>query len=758
MTKYSTHRPASDRKLSSKREYLPEQAQQKGTVGREAIGATLQAGMDSGLSSQPDSIMQLQRLIGNQAVMRLLAEQSKTKGRPAGVSPDIQRKILEVRSTTHMRKIESNGSVNPAIARGDSLDTGIIIRVEDELKDKEFAPKSYWDKEKTSYFNVLDTGNKSRGAIKSIKTKPANTKKRRMLAALGGNAAGRPGTVKSKTQLRSGELNAPPGSDAVLIKGSSGQIIQSGEPIPLKTTSKKDSTPATYYSEDSSDVFYLVLNFEGMPRGFIRADKVVISEELPKNPAALDDDAGLAETATKSIGNAVERTYDLGINYGTAKAETTGDTAEYYGEMKDAANEAAGEMAAVTGLIGMGYAWRDFAKNPSPEGILTLFGLASGTAAGIAVAIDSGATIADNTAVQGDSVILGANHMTESYAVADLLTTEAYIFSTILSGYKAVQSLWAMWENYDQMSGGEAALEGLGAVIDVLSFTENAVKTARTILDALGTTSGAITAMLPGITSAVSVATIIIRTVDFIKAETHRRQMAYVKQEYIDSDEFAQGGLTTTETNKKTWYTMRGSYEEKESTKLNKDKLKDAKNDTMTNPALKKQIGGYQVAKDLKKINVKREQRAGVEISLELAKIAGDIAVLVGGPAAGAGATTKIVAEATLQMMPIIRVAKQKSINLAKKHGVENSYLDSKQSSKEKLATYRYNTATLFSLLAEIPQVDKSDKQKWEIAFMEYDRVEKMFKATGVDMKALYAETDHLKQFAMVVRAMKARD
>jgi hypothetical protein len=497
------------------------------------------------------------------------------------------------------------------------------------------------------------------------------------------------------------------------------------------------------------------MNYKGAPWGFIRANKVVVSASR-NDPVGSDYGPGATETATESVGKAVERTYDLAINYGTAKAGTEGETAEQFGDMKDNANEAAGEMAAVTGLIGLGYAWRDFTRNPTPEGILTMFGLATGAAAGIAVAIDSGATIAENAAVQGDSVLAGTNMMTESYAVADLLTTEAYIFSTILTGYQAVKSLWAMWENYDQMSGGEAAVEGLGAVINVLSFTENAVKTARTILDMLGTTSSAITALLPGITSAISVATIIIRTVDFIKAETSRRQMAYIKQEYIESDEFKTAGLTNTETNKKTWYTLRGDYAEKESTKLDKNKLK-AEQANPRDAATRNQIGGYQVAKDLKKINVKREQRAGVEISLELTKIAGDIAVLVGGPAAGAGATTKIVAEATLQLMPIIRIAKQGSINLAKKHGVSNRYLDKKQSSKEKLATYRYNTATLFSLLAEIPRVDQTDTAKWEKAYMEYDRIEKMFKATGVDMKALYAEYDHLKQFAMVVRAMKAR-
>ncbi|KRF43937.1 hypothetical protein [Paenibacillus sp. Soil787] len=77
----------------------------------------------------------------------------------------------------------------------------------------------------------------------------------------------------------------------------------------------------------------------------------------------------------------------------------------------------------------------------------------------------------------------------------------------------------------------------------------------------------------------------------------------------------------------------------------------------------------YELAKEMKNINVKRTTRGGLQIGLELTKIAADIATLTGG-GAQVGTPLKIIASGVSAAMPLLaRSLKQAGRDRASKAG-----------------------------------------------------------------------------------------
>ncbi|NOV01553.1 hypothetical protein [Paenibacillus planticolens] len=251
-----------------------------------------------------------------------------------------------------------------------------------------------------------------------------------------------------------------------------------------------------------------------------------------------------------------------------------------------------------------------------------------------------------------------------SSAVSDYTGTVGEAISAVKSTIMAVKSIYDMYSKHSENGGldkGEASKGVIDVISNAIQAAQSGLKVAKGIMEIMDTSTASLTSVIPGVSIAVSGVKIAIKTVDVIKAGLNRSAMTTLKRDFKGKN--AGKSFVTA----KRWF--RNAGVDKEKLKIHKQALeaRKAQGDAQAETELE-EIAQYELAKEMKNINVKRTNRGGLQIGIELTKIAGDIATLTG-VGAQVGTPLKIVASGVGAAMPVVRSLKQAGRDRAAKAG-----------------------------------------------------------------------------------------
>ncbi|MBP1966263.1 hypothetical protein [Paenibacillus aceris] len=251
-----------------------------------------------------------------------------------------------------------------------------------------------------------------------------------------------------------------------------------------------------------------------------------------------------------------------------------------------------------------------------------------------------------------------------SSSVSDYTGTVAEAISAVKSTIMAVKSIYDMYSKHSENGGldkGETAKGVIDVISNAIQAAQSGLKVAKGIMEIMETSTASLTSVIPGVSIAVSGVKIAIKTVDVIKAGLNRSAMTALKRDFKGKN--AGKSFVTA----KRWF--RNAGVDKEKLKIHKQVLeaRKAQGDAQAETELE-EIAQYELAKEMKNINVKRTNRGGLQIGIELTKIAGDIATLTG-VGAQVGTPLKIVASGVGAAMPVVRSLKQAGRDRAAKAG-----------------------------------------------------------------------------------------
>ncbi|MDR6883769.1 hypothetical protein [Bacillus sp. 3255] len=251
-----------------------------------------------------------------------------------------------------------------------------------------------------------------------------------------------------------------------------------------------------------------------------------------------------------------------------------------------------------------------------------------------------------------------------SSSVSDYTGTVGEAISAVKSTIMAVKAIYDMYSKHSEDGGLDNPQKAKG-VIEIVSnaiqAAQSGLKVAKGIMEIMETSTASLTTVIPGVSIAVSGVKIAIKTVDVIKAGLNRSAMTTLKRSFKDKH----AGASYIKA--KRWF--RNAGVDKEKLKLHKQALetRKAQGDAQAEQELE-EITQYELAKEMKNINVKRTNRGGLQIGIELTKIAGDIATLTG-VGAQVGTPLKIVAAGVGAAMPVARSLKQAGRDRAARPG-----------------------------------------------------------------------------------------
>jgi len=329
-----------------------------------------------------------------------------------------------------------------------------------------------------------------------------------------------------------------------------------------------------------------------------------------------------------------------------------------------------------------------------------------------------------------------------------------------------VKNIYEMYQkavSEEGISKGEVFEGTLTIVSNLLEAAKGAVGTAKSILEILNNAgaSQALGTALPGIGIAISGVTIAIEVYHIIKAYVHQKRMTAVKREF--KEKYKQSGFVK----KRDDITLFGKTlfhfnlgTDKKKLELYKKSLEDIANDPSKpkekrEAALKQlsEIQEYELAKDMKDINIKRIKRSAFIIGQQLLSIAGDIATLTG-TGATAGAVLKGVASGAGVARTASNWLKQKGRNYAAQH--PNGYLarifDANKSDANKKKQRVKDANLILQMIANLPEFSPETQDQ-------YKRVQNFIAATGVDLHRFFAKNGDLEaQRKLLVEAMAKRN
>ncbi|RTE02440.1 hypothetical protein [Paenibacillus whitsoniae] len=341
-----------------------------------------------------------------------------------------------------------------------------------------------------------------------------------------------------------------------------------------------------------------------------------------------------------------------------------------------------------------------------------------------------------------------------SSAVSDYSGTVAEAISAVKSTIMAVKAIYDLYSKHSE-NGGLNKAETARGVIEVVSNAiqgaSSGLKVAKGIMEIMQSSTDSLTAVIPGVSIAVSGVKIALKTVDVIKAGLNRSAMTTLKRDF--KTKHAGAGFIKA----KRWF---GGNAGVDKTKLAAHKVeletKAAQGDAAAAAELE-EVKQYELAKEMKKINVKRTDRGAVQIGLELTKIAGDIATLTG-VGAQVGTPLKIVAAGVGAAMPVVRSLKQAGRDRAAKAGawgITKMVFNADKSTEKKLAKRSQDSDLIIDMVSKLPAFDESNAD----VVKQYTQVQNFVEATGVSLFQLETvKNDQVKLKEVLVEAMGKRE
>jgi hypothetical protein len=425
-----------------------------------------------------------------------------------------------------------------------------------------------------------------------------------------------------------------------------------------------------------------------------------------------------------------------------------------------------GAADALAGFIGMVKGYKSHQEKKRWSSRLDMLEGAAKVAGGTTKTIDSIAKAEGHSQGTGASDIAGK----WTGSLGDGISAIKETFGTVKTAYNLYEK-----SQQNKLSSTEKFKGSMEVVTGTLKGAAAAVKSVRGFLEITkGGVSAGLTATLPILTTAISVARIIVKAYDTIKAEANIDLMKAQRQQFKAKYKTAKNvGADTTRK-------VGGPFSSKTKTSFKVDpaRLQERKTylggwitakqggtalptapNQMTEPEnIEKakaeliDIDQYELATEMKTINKKREVRAGLQIGIELSKIAGDVATLSGAGAA-AGIPLKAVAAGAEVGMVGVRTVKQ----VGRDKGWAGFNAD--KTTAKKIDRRRNDAQLMMNMVDRLPPLPQRTDPTYAATIAQYKRVEALILATGVDMEALYelnGQGD--EQFKLLVEAMAKRE
>ncbi|MDQ0872961.1 hypothetical protein QFZ77_001620 [Paenibacillus sp. V4I3] len=295
------------------------------------------------------------------------------------------------------------------------------------------------------------------------------------------------------------------------------------------------------------------------------------------------------------------------------------------------------------------------------------------------------------------------NGVGASSSVSDYSGTVAEAITSVKSAILTVKAIYDLYSKHAENGGldkGEKSKGAIEIISNAIQTAQSGLKVAKGIMKLMETSTASLTSVIPGVSIAVSGVKIAIKTVDVIKAGLNRSAMTTLKRDFKGKHTGADFIIA------KRWFRNTGVDKAKLAT--HKAELERKKALGVAGAAEQlEEIAEYELAKEMKNINVKRTTRGGLQIGLELTKIAADIATLTG-VGAQVGTPLKIVASGVSAAMPIARNLKQAGRDRASKAGawgITKAVFDANKSTDKKREQRGRDADLILNLIRNLPKL-----------------------------------------------------
>lgn len=327
-------------------------------------------------------------------------------------------------------------------------------------------------------------------------------------------------------------------------------------------------------------------------------------------------------------------------------------------------------------------------------------------------------------------------------AVAQGIAGFADAFAGIKDTFFAIKHIVELVKEADQLSDKEKFKRSMEVITDAMNAAKSGVSAAKSFMDLWGGGAGApLVAAVPGFGIALSCVDIVIRAVDLVDAQIQRSRMESNKRSVKESLGGSKGK------------TLKGSAEA--FIKQIDDKRAAGEDVSDSDAAKYEQYREYLLAKGLQYIARKRSDRAILKISVAMAKIAGDAAVL-GGASAPVGIGIKGGAMALDVGASAFRRFKQWGRDKAAKSGTTTGFFsvfDKSKSTTAKLEGYNKMVDKIFDMIV------KAASLTGFAALGAEAKVADFVGAIGLSLRKMYALKDNPFELRMeMIKAMKKRE
>ncbi|UJF34109.1 hypothetical protein [Paenibacillus hexagrammi] len=332
----------------------------------------------------------------------------------------------------------------------------------------------------------------------------------------------------------------------------------------------------------------------------------------------------------------------------------------------------------------------------------------------------------------------------KSSVASDYTGSVGDAISGVKSAVLAVKGIYDMYSKFSE-DGGLSKADTAKGIIEIIGnaieSAQSALKAAKSIMEIMETSTAALTTVIPGVSIAVSGVKIALKTVDAIKAGLNRSAMTVLKRSF--KEKHASKGFIKA----KRWFGGNAGVDQTKLAAHKRDlELRKSQGDSAAETELQ-EITQYELAREMKAINVKRTDRASLQIGIELTKIAGDVATLTG-VGAQVGTPLKIVAAGVGAAMPAVRTLKQMGRDRAAKPGawgLTKAVFNAEKSTEKKNEKRGADAQQLMDMIRALPQLDASKPE----VVKQYQQAHQFVNAAGVslfELEKVKNDPDKLKK------------
>ena len=412
--------------------------------------------------------------------------------------------------------------------------------------------------------------------------------------------------------------------------------------------------------------------------------------------------------------------------------------------------------SAVTGIMGMKKTI-DALRDPSKDKDEKFFEAGEGildAAEGLQGGVESSASFAD-----GVDKLAGTKKVEDAGVVSDWAGSVGDSIAAIKSAFFVVKDIYDVYKKVvspEGISKDEALSAGLSIIGNSLQAAQSAVKTVKSILDILKVGAAGLGQAIPGIGIAISGIQITIKVYNMIKSSIAAIKMTKVKRKF--KEDYKSKDYVGKKERKLFGKTLFSSFNAgTDKTKLEARKAALATSTDAAEQQELKDIQEYELAKEMKAINLKRIARGSIQVGLEMVNIAGDIATL-SGVGAQVGVPLKAVAAGASVTMSVARTVKQAGRDRAAKPTawkLTKMVFDGNKSTTAKTAKREKDATLILQMIADLPEFELGDDR----IVQQYKRVEDFISASGINPKELYRLNGKpAEQRKLLMGGMKKRE